>query len=293
MSRPGVEARQAGERRLLTELVELLAGRRAGTLDRGLAPAWRQAADDAERLRVVVDQVAQLTDSSARAWHARLAGPPDATAPTRVVGDRPRLTPWPGRIRDEDIAAGPREVADRRGHRRARPAAQRRRRQPQGPVPVPRREVAVAVGVAGPRRCTTASAAATGGDVIRFVQRDRAPATSPRRSSGWPPGPASSCATSTAAPPRRPQRGQREPAGRGASRGRGVLRRAAAHRRGARRPGEFLHERGFDEAAAARFGCGFAPARLGRADQAPAGQGLHAARADPGRAGPRVRPRRR
>ena len=32
----------------------------------------RLAGTDAERLRVVVDQVAVLTDSSALAWHARL-----------------------------------------------------------------------------------------------------------------------------------------------------------------------------------------------------------------------------
>ena len=35
-------------------------------------PDWRRAADDAARLRVVIDQVASLTDLSAYAWHARL-----------------------------------------------------------------------------------------------------------------------------------------------------------------------------------------------------------------------------
>jgi dGTPase len=43
-----------------------------------LQPAFRadfaDAASDAERLRVVVDQVASLTDASALAWHARLDG---------------------------------------------------------------------------------------------------------------------------------------------------------------------------------------------------------------------------
>jgi dGTPase len=33
---------------------------------------WEQVDDDAARLRVVVDQVASLTDTSARAWAARL-----------------------------------------------------------------------------------------------------------------------------------------------------------------------------------------------------------------------------
>ena len=37
-------------------------------------PAWRQAPDDAARLRVVVDQVASLTDEQAVAWHAALIG---------------------------------------------------------------------------------------------------------------------------------------------------------------------------------------------------------------------------
>jgi dGTPase len=36
------------------------------------APAWRAAADDTARLRVVVDQVASLTDPGALAWYQRL-----------------------------------------------------------------------------------------------------------------------------------------------------------------------------------------------------------------------------
>ncbi|HET7530924.1 MAG TPA: deoxyguanosinetriphosphate triphosphohydrolase, partial [Mycobacteriales bacterium] len=42
------------------------------------APEFRadlaETEDDAGRLRVVVDQVASLTDASALAWHARLTG---------------------------------------------------------------------------------------------------------------------------------------------------------------------------------------------------------------------------
>ncbi|QPL06358.1 MULTISPECIES: deoxyguanosinetriphosphate triphosphohydrolase [Actinomyces] len=38
------------------------------------AHAWREAGDDAGRLRAVVDQIASLTDTSARQWHARLCG---------------------------------------------------------------------------------------------------------------------------------------------------------------------------------------------------------------------------
>jgi hypothetical protein len=43
-----------------------------GTLEPWLREAFETAADDAARLRVVVDQVASLTDTSALAWHQRL-----------------------------------------------------------------------------------------------------------------------------------------------------------------------------------------------------------------------------
>jgi dGTPase len=74
MARPGAAERQAGERALLCELVEAIAARAPKTLEPHLAAAWRTAADDRARLRVVIDQVAQLTDAAARAWHGRLTG---------------------------------------------------------------------------------------------------------------------------------------------------------------------------------------------------------------------------
>jgi len=55
--------------------MELAAAVRMGapvTLDRALRPGYLAAGSDAERLRVVVDQVASLTDTSAVAWHGRL-----------------------------------------------------------------------------------------------------------------------------------------------------------------------------------------------------------------------------
>ncbi|WP_034270533.1 deoxyguanosinetriphosphate triphosphohydrolase [Haloechinothrix halophila] len=61
---------QEGQRQLLTELVEVLLRRSPEVLDRLLQPAWHAAADDAGRTRVVVDQVASLTDAQAVAWHA-------------------------------------------------------------------------------------------------------------------------------------------------------------------------------------------------------------------------------
>ena len=75
MTRPGALQRQAEQRSLLTELAEAVLSGAPATLDRAMVAAWRHAEDDAARLRVVVDQIAQLTDSSAVAWHERLVGP--------------------------------------------------------------------------------------------------------------------------------------------------------------------------------------------------------------------------
>jgi dGTPase len=62
----------AGQRELLAELVGVLAGTGSAHLDTAFADDWSEAADDGARLRVVIDQVASLTDASALAWHARL-----------------------------------------------------------------------------------------------------------------------------------------------------------------------------------------------------------------------------
>ena len=60
------------QRELLAELVAVLADRGPDALERTFADDWHDAADDAGRLRVVVDQVASLTDASAILWHDRL-----------------------------------------------------------------------------------------------------------------------------------------------------------------------------------------------------------------------------
>jgi dGTPase len=70
-----VAARHSWQRAVVTELVGAVLDGAPGTLDPSLVPAWRHAADDAGRLRVAIDQVAQLTDTSAVAWHARLVRP--------------------------------------------------------------------------------------------------------------------------------------------------------------------------------------------------------------------------
>jgi dGTPase len=73
MDRPGVRLAQERERQVVTELVERLSERAPAPLEPAFAAAWQEAADDAARLRVVVDQVAGLTDAAAAALHARLA----------------------------------------------------------------------------------------------------------------------------------------------------------------------------------------------------------------------------
>jgi dGTPase len=64
----------AGQRELLAELVDVLAETGPDHLEQPFADDWSVATDDAARLRVVVDQVASLTDASALAWHARIGG---------------------------------------------------------------------------------------------------------------------------------------------------------------------------------------------------------------------------
>ena len=63
------------QRELLAELVGVLADRGPDALDRPFADDWDAAPDDAARLRVVIDQVASLTDASAVSRHRRLVGP--------------------------------------------------------------------------------------------------------------------------------------------------------------------------------------------------------------------------
>jgi dGTPase len=60
------------QRELLTGLADALWAAGPSQLDPGFAADWAAADDDTARRRVVVDQVASLTDQSATAWHARL-----------------------------------------------------------------------------------------------------------------------------------------------------------------------------------------------------------------------------
>jgi dGTPase len=60
------------QRELLAELVEALTRRAPDVLDIPFAAAWREAPDDAGRVRAVIDQVATLTDPRAVHWHGEL-----------------------------------------------------------------------------------------------------------------------------------------------------------------------------------------------------------------------------
>jgi dGTPase len=62
------------QRELLAELFAALVDSGGEALDAAFRDDHARAADDAARTRVVVDQIASLTDASAIAWHARLTG---------------------------------------------------------------------------------------------------------------------------------------------------------------------------------------------------------------------------
>jgi len=72
MRRRGAESRRLHQQDVLRDLVSVLTMRAPDELDAVFAPLWRAAPDDPARLRVVVDQVASLTDPAATAWHRRL-----------------------------------------------------------------------------------------------------------------------------------------------------------------------------------------------------------------------------
>jgi dGTPase len=76
MGREGADAQQAGERELIAELALAIYRGAPAALDPVLRRAWDATAlePDPERARrrVVIDQVASLTDTSAIAWHRRL-----------------------------------------------------------------------------------------------------------------------------------------------------------------------------------------------------------------------------
>ncbi|MGO2112484.1 MAG: deoxyguanosinetriphosphate triphosphohydrolase, partial [Pseudoclavibacter sp.] len=76
LSHDGRQPLYANQRELLIELADLLWQRGSSALEVQFAGAFGAAADDAARRRVIVDQVASLTDQSAIAWYGRMTGAP-------------------------------------------------------------------------------------------------------------------------------------------------------------------------------------------------------------------------
>ncbi len=72
ISAPFAQERYAKQRLVISELVEALYESAPVTLDSIFLEDWRRADTDAQRLRVVIDQIASLTDPGAYALHARL-----------------------------------------------------------------------------------------------------------------------------------------------------------------------------------------------------------------------------
>jgi dGTPase len=74
MNRESTLQMQSRQREQLTELAGAVAVAAPDSLEPWLRGGYLAAADDAGRLRVVVDQIASLTDTSALAWYERYAG---------------------------------------------------------------------------------------------------------------------------------------------------------------------------------------------------------------------------
>ena len=62
------------QRTLIMDLVDAIMEDPEERLERQFLDQWCEAAGEEAKLRVVVDQVASLTDQSARLWHARFCG---------------------------------------------------------------------------------------------------------------------------------------------------------------------------------------------------------------------------
>jgi dGTPase len=71
MRRDEARQMQARQREQLSELATAVRDHAPESLEPWLADEWAAASDDVARLRVVVDQVASLTDTSALAWWQR------------------------------------------------------------------------------------------------------------------------------------------------------------------------------------------------------------------------------
>jgi dGTPase len=69
---PHSQERYAKQQIIIREIVEMLLASAPRELDSFFLKAWNQAGDETARMRVIIDQVAALTDPGAYALHARL-----------------------------------------------------------------------------------------------------------------------------------------------------------------------------------------------------------------------------
>lgn len=83
MQRPDQEALRADQRVVIAELAEALLARAPDGLDPQFRSLFDAAPDDTARMRAVIDQIAALTDISARSLHARLTRKPGHTKANR------------------------------------------------------------------------------------------------------------------------------------------------------------------------------------------------------------------
>ena len=67
------QERYAKQQIVIKELVEMLHKHAATELDSIFAKDWQSATNETERMRIVIDQIASLTDPGAYALHARLS----------------------------------------------------------------------------------------------------------------------------------------------------------------------------------------------------------------------------
>ena len=72
MNREGADLEYARQRAIIADVVHALTLEEGRSLESWLRPAFDTANTDAERFRVIIDQVASLTDVSLLHWHARL-----------------------------------------------------------------------------------------------------------------------------------------------------------------------------------------------------------------------------
>ena len=258
--------------------------RRAGAVAGAAASPGAQAGDDAERLRVVVDQVAQLTDSAALAWHDRLLGLGRTPAAAPAAASRLDSRSWRAGFatRTSPPSARRPPIADVIGeHVQLRNAGGGNLK---GICPF-HDEKSPSLSVSPARNLFHCFGCGAGGDVIRFVERiEHLSFTEAVESLAGRAGIQLRYAEGGTGP--QPAGRAAGPAGRGAHAGGGVLRRAAAHARRPQPAREFLDRarlrRGGGDAVRLRL----RPGRLGRADQVPARPRLQPGRADPGRAVP-------